>query len=40
MSSFFFQGLVQTERQYELIYRVIEFFVEKRYPASGNPNKQ
>jgi protein tyrosine phosphatase len=22
-------GLVQTERQYELIYRVIEYFVEK-----------
>jgi len=33
-------GLVQTERQYELIYRVIEYFVEKSQYTSGNQNKQ
>lgn len=35
-----FQGLVQTERQYELIYRVIEYFVEKNQYLSSNQNKQ
>jgi protein tyrosine phosphatase len=33
-------GLVQTERQYELIYRVIEYFVEKSQYLSDNSNKQ
>ncbi|CAF1543063.1 unnamed protein product, partial [Adineta steineri] len=32
-------GLVQTERQYELIYRVIEYFVEKLLHSSDNSNK-
>ncbi|CAF1374617.1 unnamed protein product, partial [Adineta ricciae] len=33
-------GLVQTERQYELIYRVIEYFVEKIQYSSDNSNRQ
>ncbi|CAF0733350.1 unnamed protein product [Adineta steineri] len=32
-------GLVQTERQYELIYRVIEYFVEKLLHSLDNSNK-
>ncbi|UJR36649.1 hypothetical protein I4U23_029366 [Adineta vaga] len=33
-------GLVQTERQYELIYRVVEYFVEKIQYSSDNLKKQ
>jgi hypothetical protein len=29
-----FKGLVQTERQYEFIYRVIEYFVEQHLKQS------
>ncbi|CAF5069237.1 unnamed protein product, partial [Rotaria socialis] len=29
-------GLVQTERQYELIYRMIEFYVEKLMQLTEN----
>lgn len=33
---FLSQGLVQTERQYEFIYRVIEYFVEQHMKQSPN----
>ncbi|CAF1089147.1 unnamed protein product [Rotaria magnacalcarata] len=33
-------GLVQTERQYELIYRMIEFYIERLMQLMENQNKQ